>query len=146
MTRVFLSYSRGQGDADTPDEIDAFLDDIAAHARDFGILVTVTRWETPGTLYVGMNREVGVLYYTLGEAGHYSQGDTTSDVESLTYDMQQTATDFPPDAEVPVSDVRAAVHEYARTGTRPTGVRWQDWSPPRNPGVTIPADDDPAWG
>nr|MDQ3577789.1 Imm1 family immunity protein [Actinomycetota bacterium] len=64
----------------------------------------------------------------------------------LIYDWQQNEFSFPPDAEVPVTDVRAAVHEFARSGTRPAGIQWQEWEPPIEPGGTFLADDDPAWG
>ncbi len=46
--------------------------------------------------------------------------------------------ELPPDAEIPIAEVRAAVREYARTGALPGNVRWQRWEPPFTPGSAMP--------
>jgi hypothetical protein len=50
---------------------------------------------------------------------------------------QQDATDFPPNAEIAAADVRAAVHEFAETGARPTRVRRQQWQAPTTTGMSL---------
>lgn len=156
-------YAHDQGGehlATTPEEIDAALDRVDNLAQDYGTVATVVRRGDEGpVLYVGLHGEVGALYYTHTNQGDHSRGntvDTSTPTESsvshrdagaqLIYDWQQNEFLFPPNAEVPVADVRAAVHEFARSGTRPAGIQWQEWEPPIGPGGTFLADDDPAWG
>ncbi|MGW5051403.1 Imm1 family immunity protein [Actinokineospora sp. NPDC004072] len=152
MTPLRFWYRIGQGVdrvATTAGEIDAALDEINGLDADYGNVATVTRGgdESP-VLYVGLNGDVGALYYTHADGGYYSRntasGHAAKDTvtpqpvdravtSSLIYDWQQHVFEFPPDAELPLPEVRAAVHEFAQLGSRPTGVQWQEWIPPRNP-------------
>ncbi|MGX7825528.1 Imm1 family immunity protein [Actinokineospora sp. 24-640] len=135
MTPLIFWYSPDQEDdhvATTSDEIDAALDHVANLAPNVSTVAEITRQdvETDG-LYAGFNGNVGTLHYVGNGTGTYSQGTTIADADALSYDHQWNVMQFSPDAEIPIADVRAAVHEYFRTGTRPTGVQWQDWTPPR---------------
>ncbi|MGW5054772.1 Imm1 family immunity protein [Actinokineospora sp. NPDC004072] len=154
MTLLIFWYAPDQEDdhiAATPAEIDAALDHIATLAGNVGVVAEITREDddTDG-LYAGLNGHVGTLHYVGPGAGLYSRSPnpaTDSDGTALTYDHQWNVMEFPPDSELPIADIRAAVHEYAHTGTRPTCVEWQEWSPPRGPDTTPAlAPDDPAWG
>ncbi|MGX7827222.1 Imm1 family immunity protein [Actinokineospora sp. 24-640] len=151
MTALILWYAHDQDGghlAATAEEIDAALDHVAGLADNHGVVATITRsGDDVTTLHAGINGDAGALHYTDAEAAHYSRGDASGDGEVLSYAVQQDELELPPDAEIPVADVRAAVHEYARTGSRPTGIRWQRWKAPRTPGPTMPDPLDPAiWG
>ncbi|MGX7829823.1 Imm1 family immunity protein [Actinokineospora sp. 24-640] len=76
----------------------------------------------------------------------FSQGDTRHGDVYLEYDWQWNIFQYPPDAEVPLTDIRTAVHQFAQACTRPTAIRWQEWEPPIERGTTSLAHDDPAWG
>lgn len=151
MTTLIFWYSQDQGcdhEAATPEEIDAALDTVNNLADAYGTVATVVRGNLDNpALYVGMNGGVGALYYTNASEAYWSKGDGPVDGEPLLYDWQHHEFPMPPNAEIPAADVRAAVKQFAHSGTRPTGVEWQEWSPPRNPdsGATL-AHDDPAWG
>ncbi|GAA0589248.1 hypothetical protein GCM10010174_00100 [Kutzneria viridogrisea] len=43
----------------------------------------------------------------------------------VAYHYMGVGEEFPPDAELPLDEVRAAVLEYVRIGVRPTCVQWQ---------------------
>ena len=152
MTPLVFWYAHDQGGdhiASTPEEIDAALDLVANLADDGeGVAATIVRdCDEKGILYAGFNGDVGALYYAGVGEGFYSQGDVTQDVESLSYALQQNELEFPPNGEVPIAVVRAAVHEFARTGARPTEVRWQEWQPPYTPGSSAPDPfDSSVWG
>lgn len=144
MITQALWYSHEQpGDdvAGTPDELDAALDRAAALSRDDGwwatALIVPAETHSP-VLYAGFARGVGVLRYIDGAEESFSQGIGSPDGEPLLYMYQQNDMEFPPNAEVPIAAVRAAVHEFAATGARPTGVQWQHWEPPETPGMSLP--------
>ncbi|UVS80942.1 Imm1 family immunity protein [Actinokineospora sp. UTMC 2448] len=134
--------------AATPDAVDEALDHLASLVHDGGLVAEVTRQgDDVTTLYVGINGEVGALCFTDTDAAHYSQGTPSASGEVLSYAMQQNEMELPPDAELPISDVRAAVHEYANTGTRPVGIRWQRWRAPETPGSAVADPSDASiWG
>lgn len=146
MTPLIFWYSPDQEDdhvASTSDEIDAALDHVANLAPNVPVVAEITRQgdETNG-LYAGFNGNVGTLHHIGDGTGAYSQGTKTAGTNALSYDHQWNVMQFPPDAEIPIADVRAAVHEYFRAGTRPTGVQWREWTPPRDPDTSGPAHDD----
>nr|WP_184929272.1 Imm1 family immunity protein [Saccharothrix ecbatanensis] len=47
----------------------------------------------------------------------------TRDGSPLTYDYMGNVREFPADAEVPLDDLRRAVHEFVMTGRRSSAVR-----------------------
>lgn len=151
MTSLILWYAHDQGGghlAATPEEVDAALDHVASLSDNHGVVVTITReGDDVTTLYAGINGDAGTLHHTDAEAAHYSRGEAPSDGGVLSHANQQDELELPPNAEIPVADVRAAVHEYARTGSRPTGIRWQQWKAPHTPGTTMPDPlDSTIWG
>jgi hypothetical protein len=150
VTPLIFWYSPDQEDdhvAATPEEIDAALDHVASLVTtNMGAVAEITRQdvETDG-LYAGLNGDVGTLHYVANGTAFYSQGNRIAETDSLSYDYQWNVMMFPPDSEIPIADVRSAVQEYFRTGTRPSGVTWQEWAPVRDSdGVPRIAHDDPA--
>ncbi len=77
--------------------------------------------------YVGVNVTTGRGIMTHSDATGSVM--TTSDGEAAdtaTYDYMGHVRELPGNAEIPLADVRRAVHEFVTTnGTRPTSVRWQ---------------------
>lgn len=151
MTPLRFWYRTGQGRerlAATPEEIDAVLDEVNGLNLAFGTVTTITRQDEAGpTLYAGLDGDVGALYYTAANEGWYSRGDGPGDGDPLVYDWQQHEFLLPPDAAISADVVRSAVKQFAFSGVRPTGVTWQEWSPPLNSDSgSLLAHDDPAWG
>ncbi|MGW5054933.1 Imm1 family immunity protein, partial [Actinokineospora sp. NPDC004072] len=156
----FAPNQGGDHVATTPDELDALLNRIASHLYKTGIVAEITReGDDDTTLYAGFRGEVGALRYNDDKALHYSSNEGNAVVTGprgqgeahtmtvLRYRYQDNEMELPPDAEIPVADVRAAVHQYARTGTRPTTCRWQQWKAPRTPGSDMPDPlDADVWG
>lgn len=138
MSTLSFWYAHDQGGdhlATTPDEIDAALDRVDGLSDDYGDVATVVRAGDEGpALFMGLKGHVGALQYIEPGAGYFSKGDGSSDGEPLKYDWQSNIFGYPPNAKVPVAVVRAAVHEFARTGARPTGIEWQAWEPPLEAG------------
>ncbi|MGX7828981.1 Imm1 family immunity protein [Actinokineospora sp. 24-640] len=150
MTTLAFWHSPDQHNellATTPAEIDAALALVNRLSTDYGNVTTITRHGDVGpALYVGLNGDVGALQYTHANEAFFSQGNTRHGGTCLEYDWQWNIFHYPPDAEIPLTDIRTAVHQFAETGTKPTSVRWQEWEPPIEPGGTPLAYDDPAWG
>ncbi|HEX5493000.1 MAG TPA: Imm1 family immunity protein [Mycobacteriales bacterium] len=98
-------------------------------------------WPEPnGTLLkMGVIGEQGSFFFGSNHAGsHYPPGSWYSlgDPDAPEEDMVYLAGDgdseyfYPRSAVIGLDEIRAAVHEFARTGERPTAVRWQDWREP----------------
>ncbi|WP_147459256.1 Imm1 family immunity protein [Saccharothrix variisporea] len=78
------------------------------------------------TVGVDAARNVGAVRYS-GELGTwYSQG-TTANPQGVRFAYFGNAHDFPPDAEVPLADVRAAVVDLLISGgARSAALSWQE--------------------
>ncbi|MFT7834919.1 Imm1 family immunity protein [Saccharothrix sp. BKS2] len=93
------------------------------------VLLTIVPVSDPWSseLNAGIDGDVGVLHYS-GEdhpEGVYSRSSTPSNAEPVIYYYVTADTEFPPNSEVPVADVEAAVVDYLTTGHRPESVVWQ---------------------
>jgi hypothetical protein len=116
----------------TTAEIDAVLDTLAGIAReDWPALAEVTQVgvEERGAaiIYVGLHVDRGVLMYSGPDnrPGSYSHGNGPADGEPILYMMGESDTEFPSNSEIPADIVRRAVHDFADSPRRPSGVPWQ---------------------
>jgi immunity protein Imm1 of predicted polymorphic toxin system len=79
-------------------------------------------------LSAGIRGDRGVLRYGGDDwpEGVYSTGDGPAGAEPLAYFYMDTYTEFPSNAEVPLTVVRQAILDFLDTnGERPAGVEWQ---------------------
>ncbi|GAA4005875.1 hypothetical protein GCM10022247_29450 [Allokutzneria multivorans] len=135
MAALDVYYAREHGDepvtVGTVEEIDALIDHVRAESPAIApILMEVHLSGDPYTqgLDVGVNGDVGVLRYSGREwfEGVYSTGAGPADGEPLQYFYMDTDTEFPPNSEIPLDDVRQAVREFLVTdGDRPANITWQ---------------------
>ncbi|HYS41549.1 MAG TPA: Imm1 family immunity protein [Pseudonocardiaceae bacterium] len=116
----------------TPVEVDVVLDILVGMSRDdWPAMAEVTRADSEDLrapiLSVGFHVDRGVLMYSGPDnrAGSHSFDGGPDEGEPILY-MQGTSDNlFPPNSEIPADVVRRAVHEFAETYQRPTGVPWQ---------------------
>jgi hypothetical protein len=116
----------------TPDEVCALLGTIRdAYPTGSAVLLTVVVTEDPwkSELSVGIDGGKGVLHYAGEDTppnGMYSKSPTPTNADPVIYYYVAADTEFPPNAEVPLPTVAAAMIEYLTTaGERPTAVDWQ---------------------
>ena len=110
-------------------DADAFLDRLNADRAAMQVppLMQLSRRDTEGwaVLHIGVNADRGVLTHT-DAAGSFVTTNGTTAGQPLTYDYMGHVREVPGNAEVPLADVRRAVHEFVSTnGARPTSVEWQ---------------------
>ncbi len=115
----------------TPDEVrDLFAEVRAKYSAGTALLMTVVPADDPwaSELTVGIDGDKGVLRYA-GEdsppAGCFSKSATPSNAEPVVYYLVTADSEFPPHAELPVTDLEAAVIDYLTTDQRPRGIEWQ---------------------
>ncbi|XVS62334.1 Imm1 family immunity protein [Actinosynnema sp. CA-299493] len=119
----------------TPEEVrELFAAVRGKYPAGSAVLLTVVPAADPwvSELNAGIDGDVGVLHYS-GEdcpEGVHSHSSTPSNTDPVIYYYVTADTEFPPDAEVPATDVEAAVIDYLTTGQRPTVVDWQNDSTP----------------
>ncbi|MFB9500001.1 Imm1 family immunity protein [Saccharothrix mutabilis subsp. capreolus] len=116
------------------EDVDRFLHELA-HAGPDHTAATVYAIDPDSVsdfpdheLTVGLNaaNNVGAIRYSGEEGTWYSQGPT-SNPQGVRFAYFGNAHDFPPNAEVPVTEVRAAVIDLlANGGSRPAVVTWQE--------------------
>jgi hypothetical protein len=116
----------------TRNEIDVVLDALAALSRsEWPALAEVTQADLDdlraSVLYVGFHVDRGALMYSGPDdrAGSYSQGDTPPEGEPILYMQGTSDNEFPPGCGISAVSVRQAVHEFAETSSRPSGVPWR---------------------
>ncbi|WP_158843712.1 Imm1 family immunity protein [Saccharothrix deserti] len=127
-------YDAGHADdpvtVTTPDEVrEVFAAVRGKYPAGSAVLLTIVPAADPwaSELNAGIDGDVGVLRYS-GEdhpKGVYSKNPTPSNAEPVIYYYVTADTEFPPNAEVPMADVEAAVIDYLTTGQRPEVVEWQ---------------------
>ncbi|MFD8496236.1 Imm1 family immunity protein [Amycolatopsis sp. NPDC059657] len=120
----------------TGEDLERVLDDVvAAGALQMAQLITDGDTNKPH-LFVGLNGDRGTLRYAAPDVPtSYSKNTGTPfplpEWEDITYYFGRADFEYPDDAEIPVTVVREAAHEFLTTaGQRPTGVEWtsaQDW-------------------
>jgi hypothetical protein len=112
-------------------DADALLDRMAADGAGFEVppLAELSRHDEDGwaVAYVGVNITTGrgIMTHSDAAGSFVTTNGTTAD-QALTYDYMGHLRELSGDAEVPLTDVRRAVHEFVTTnGARPTSVEWQ---------------------
>ncbi len=123
---LWYSFDQTEGDvARTHEELDAALDRLAAVSDSrWAALATVSEVDNvPGPLpYAGFHADMDALMYPSRPERAYTRGEGTPDGEPLLYMQGHSDNEFPPNSEIPAVLIRQAVHEFADTGERPTGV------------------------
>jgi hypothetical protein len=114
----------------TTDELDAVLDTVTGWPGPNIIELVIADDPTRGVLNVGLDGEQarGVLYYAGGDhqAGCHSRGEDTTTTAPHLYYYMRNDREYPANAELPLTTIRQAAHEYLTTGgNRPTTVDWQ---------------------
>lgn len=115
----------------TPDEVGTLLATVGEkYPEGTAVLLTAVVSDDPWgqELSVGIDGNKGVLRYSGGDHfdGVYSKSAIPSNAEPVTYYYVTADTEFPPNSEVPLATVHAAVVEYLTTGgQQPTCVDWQ---------------------
>jgi hypothetical protein len=69
-----------------------------------------------------VGQERGAIYYTDKDGAWFSYNTSADDDVPEVY---YSDLGFPPDSEIPLSDLRAALLEYCQTGERPTCIDWK---------------------
>ncbi|WP_433271798.1 Imm1 family immunity protein [Actinosynnema sp. CS-041913] len=115
----------------TPDVVrDLFTDVRAKYKAGTALLMTVVPADAPwaSELTVGIDGDKGALRYA-GEdsppTGWFSKSVTPSNPESVVYYFVTADSEFPPHAELAVTELEAAVIDYLTTGQRPSSIEWQ---------------------
>jgi len=113
------------------DDVAGLLDAVREKYPDgAAVLITVLVADDPWgqELSVGVDGDKGVLRYS-GHGdfrGSYSKSVEPSNAEPVIYYYVTADSEFPPNSEVPISTVQAAVVEYLATGgQRPSAAEWQ---------------------
>lgn len=113
------------------DELDALLDRMTADAMNWVVppLVEVSRHDANGwaIAYIGVNARMDLGVITHSDAtGSVISFNGISTAEPVNYDYMGHLREIPGTAEVSLTDIRKAAHEFVATnGARPTHVRWQ---------------------
>jgi hypothetical protein len=119
---------------DSPDQVRPLLAAIREkYPAGSAVLLTIVLRDDPWgpELSVGLDGDKGVLRYAGDDypAGVYSRNSTPTNQHPVIYYYVTADSEFPRDAEVPLSTVEAAVAQYMATaGQRPTAVDWQEYS------------------
>jgi hypothetical protein len=110
-------------------QVEVLLDKLAARAeaRLVGLFSGDPDGEFPSIEFlvgVGGGVQRGVLRVADVEGAWISRGDDV-DGSPVVYHYMNVPHEFPPYAELPMEQVKAAVREFVRTGRRPDCVAWQ---------------------
>lgn len=113
----------------TPAELGAVLDTVVGWNAPITVQLLIHGDPGHAVLDVGLDARTGrgVLYYSGPDAPDacISKGADTTEPPPLYY-FTGSDTEFPADAEIPLSEARRAAHEYMNTGgARPTEIEWQ---------------------
>jgi hypothetical protein len=134
MIPLVLWYSHEQAEGEvvrTHDELDAALDRaVALSSPEWPVLAEVTQLDDKfGTmLYLGLHVDHGAIMYPGDTHRFYTCSEGTPNGDPLLYMQGTSDNEFPPNAELPVTVIRQAAHEFADTGVRPACVEWQVWT------------------
>lgn len=114
----------------TTGDADAFLDRLTADQVSVQVppLMQLSRRDADGwaVLHIGINADRGILTHTDATGSYITTNGAEPAGDPLIYDYMGHVREVPSNAEIPLADVRKAVHEFVTTnGARPTGVEWQ---------------------
>jgi hypothetical protein len=110
-------------------EADVFLDRLRTDRASMQVppLMQLSRRDAEGwaVLHIGVNADRGLLTHT-DATGSFVTTNGSAAEQPLTYDYMGHVREVPGNAEIPMAEVRRAVHEFVTTnGARPTSVEWQ---------------------
>lgn len=138
-----VHYKQGHGAAplivESADEVDVLVDTLLDESQEYAVAAIYLR-ERPTImggypdhdfrLGVDQDRKVGVLRFAdMSDGGYddaYAVGHAVSG-DVVVYEQMGNPMEFPPDTELPLDAIRAAVNEFLQTGTRPSSVTWKSW-------------------
>lgn len=114
----------------TVGDADALLDRLAADrpAMRLPPLLQLSRRDADGwgVLHVGVNTDTGILTHTDATGSFVTTNGAAPADRPLAYDYMGHVREVPGNAEIPLADVRAAMHEFVTSnGARPRSVGWQ---------------------
>ena len=109
---------------------DALLDRLSADrpAMRLPPLMQLSRRGPDGwaVLHVGVNTDGGIVTHTDATGSFVTTNGTAPANGPFVYDYMGHVREVPGNAEIPLADVRKAVHEFVTTnGARPACVQWQ---------------------
>lgn len=115
----------------TAEDLDILLDRMASDGAGYAVppLAELSRHDADGwaVAYVGVNVKIGRGILTHSDpTGSVMSFNGSSTADSVTYDYMGHVREVPGNTEIPLADLRKAVHEFVTTnGARPTCVEWQ---------------------
>ncbi|HVK25178.1 MAG TPA: Imm1 family immunity protein [Actinokineospora sp.] len=117
--RTLIDGRVGEEVLDLPEDGIGRLREALADAP-FGVALRQAGPDFVSELVVGVQGDLGAIYFTDESGSWYTAGPTPDD-EGPVY----AEVDFPGHSELPASRIMAAVDEYLRSGVRPACVPWQ---------------------
>jgi hypothetical protein len=111
-------------------DVDALLDRLTDDSAlgEVPPLMQLSRRDPDGwaVLHIGIHTDRGILTHT-NAAGSFVTTDGTNRTNgTITYDYMGHLREAPANAEIPLTHLREAVHEFVLTnGHRPASVHWQ---------------------
>ncbi len=110
------------------EELDALMDRAVAENAPGPVwpVLEISLADDPYALTVeaGLGVERGFLHFTSATEDTWSQGNLAAAGE-VTYQFCGQVREVPASVEVPVAQVRHALHQVLTTSTKPEGVAWQ---------------------
>lgn len=107
--------------AELDELIERILQETANHAAPPMIQVAISGVKRSPALEVGLGKDKGFIGYTARTEGGWTRGDGDPNVV-VDYIYMGNHTQVPGDVEVSLDEVRRGLHEFLRTGERPTVV------------------------
>ncbi|MEV6242259.1 Imm1 family immunity protein [Lentzea sp. NPDC051838] len=112
------------------DDADALLERLATDRAAMRVppLMQLSRRDPDGwaVLHVGINTDRGVLTHTASTGSFVTANVSTIGGPPLTYDYMGHLRELPANSEIPLADLRKAVHDFVLSnGERPESVGWQ---------------------
>ncbi|WP_052685130.1 Imm1 family immunity protein [Lentzea aerocolonigenes] len=112
------------------DDADALLDKLIADSTSMQVppLMQLSRRDSGGwaVLHVGVNADRGILTHTSAAGSSVTRNSPDPNGDPLVYDYMGHLREVPANAEIPLPDLRKALHDFVSTdGERPDCVDWQ---------------------
>lgn len=111
----------------TTDDVDRFVRRVsqasASQSVPSMVEVSIAGDEDAPMMNVGIGATAGFVHW-LGDESSMSVGDPDK-TGTVTYDYAGHPAELPASAEIPLEQVRQAVHEYLTTGKRADSITWR---------------------
>lgn len=107
--------------AELDELVDRILEETAGNAAPPMIQVAIAGVKRSPALEVGLAKDKGFIGYTARTEGGWTRGDGDPNAV-VDYVYMGNHTQVPADVEVPLLTVREGLHEFLRTGERPSVV------------------------